>query len=376
MLGKLRNFLLFDTSSCGDKKKVRDRIFEENRRFAVIWSEIEIIYWGYCLFMSFRQEDYRLCRPAYLAAMIAGILALFFAALVTRKAPRLTHLAKALVKLSLLGGSILIAWFLIPKGYNTIMIFASVLIVPTFFIDNSLTDIIVALAGLTAAVVLLRFGLTPEDYRWTVTNVVIFSSMGVLLGHFINKTRFERYVFAESAVQLAESNAILAELRNRYAYYDQLTGLLNRHAFSEKTEEYAKNPPPYCCIVMLDINGLKETNDELGHEAGDELIVGTAECIKKGFPDSEEVFRLGGDEFCVILTDPGTDVEGRLKVIETECGVWKGQYVNGISVSYGYDAEKNEGNLDEILKSADQRMYEFKRNYYLTTGKDRRHIYE
>ena len=108
------------------------------------------------------------------------------------------------------------------------------------------------------------------------------------MGHFINKTRYERYVFAESALQLAE-------LQTRYAYYDQMTGLQNRRAYSEKVEQLSKQLPVPCTLVMADINGLKETNDTLGHEAGDELIIGSAECLRKSFDGIETLYRIGGD---------------------------------------------------------------------------------
>ena len=52
---------------------------------------------------------------------------------------------------------------------------------------------------------------------------------------------------------------------------------------------------------MSDVNGLKEANDTLGHEAGDELIIGSAECLEKSFEGINTIYRLGGDEFTVIV---------------------------------------------------------------------------
>ena len=75
--------------------------------------------------------------------------------------------------------------------------------------------------------------------------------MGIAIGHFVDKERFERHVFAQSAVKLAE-------LQTRYAYYDQLTGLKNRRAYEEEVERLTKEVPKECCIVMVDINGLRK----------------------------------------------------------------------------------------------------------------------
>jgi len=122
---------------------------------------------------------------------------------------------------------------------------------------------------------------------------VMFSAVGIIIGHIINKTRFERYAFAESAMELAE-------LRNRFAYYDQLTNLQNRRAYSERIKQLETDMPATCCVVTADINGLKQINDTFGHSAGGELIIGAAECLSQCFEGVGEVYRLGGDEFCVI----------------------------------------------------------------------------
>jgi diguanylate cyclase (GGDEF)-like protein len=205
----------------------------------------------------------------------------------------------------------------------------------------------------------------PDIFRWTVTFFIIFGSVGILMGHFINKTRFERYVFAESAMQLAE-------LQTRYAYYDQMTGLQNRRAYSEKVELLSKQLPVPLTVVMADINGLKEANDTLGHEAGDELIIGSAECLKKSFDGIDTVYRPGGDEFTVIVERPEAEVKKCLERMEKICAGWKGQFINGISISYGTASTEEFSDLDSLLKAADLRMYEYKSNYYQSVGKERR----
>ena len=58
----------------------------------------------------------------------------------------------------------------------------------------------------------------------------------------------------------------------------------------------SKELPVPCTVVMADINGLKEANDTLGHEAGDELIIGSAECLRNGFDGIDAIYRLGDDE--------------------------------------------------------------------------------
>ena len=123
---------------------------------------------------------------------------------------------------------------------------------------------------------------------------------------------------------------------------------------------------------MVDVNGLKTTNDEFGHPAGDELIEAAAECIKSGFPDLDTIFRLGGDEFCIIMNGTEEDAEERFRRINEACSAWKGQYVNGVSLSYGIASGKEHSETMSLIRAADRKMYEFKRNYYMSAGHERR----
>lgn len=84
------------------------------------------------------------------------------------------------------------------------------------------------------------------------------------------------------------------------AYHDQLTGLYNRTAYAE----YAKQLELFtgsCAVVMCDLNNLKKCNDTCGHEKGDEYIKQSAEMIKKTFENIGKCYRIGGDEFCVLV---------------------------------------------------------------------------
>ncbi len=362
MFRKLKAFLLYKNSDGIDQKTAYTRIMEENRKFAIIWSVFQILYWSFCLFMSTRDPDYRLCRAIYAASMAVCFVALLLALPASRKGSWLIRLSAVAVDVAFLGAGIGVAYYLAP---HTIIIFASVLVVPVFFICDPVSTFVLLTANIIAFLIVGRSGMAPDTYRWTLTNLIIFSSIGLFLGFFVNKDRFERYYFAESAVKLAE-------LQTRYAFYDQMTGLQNRRAHSEITDGFGENMPAYCCVVMVDINGLKEINDKFGHVAGDELIIGAAECLRRGFEGIDPIYRIGGDAFCVLLTDADTDAGQCLKRIEECCAGWKGQYINGISVSYGFADSKEFSDFDSIQKAADHRMYQFKRQYYISSGKDRR----
>ena len=96
---------------------------------------------------------------------------------------------------------------------------------------------------------------------------------------------------------------------NALAYRDSLTGIRNTTAYTEATaalEEEIKQPGLRFAVLVADINGLKIANDTYGHETGNQLIVRTSQIICDTFKHSP-VFRIGGDEFVVLLQNRDLD---------------------------------------------------------------------
>ena len=342
---------------------------EDNRKFATIWSVLFMTFWAFCLIMSLSDESYLRCRSIYAIALAVCIVTLILSVFADSGRPGMIMLTAIVVEIVPLAAGVFIAMNLAPK---TITIFASVLVVPVMFISDSVSVILLFMINAFAFSMLGAYRMEPETYRWTLSNLIIFSCIGTLIGYFVNKTRFERYLLAESAVQLAESNEKLAELQTKYAYYDQMTGLQNRRAYAEMMDRIAENMPADLCIVMADINGLKEMNDTYGHDAGDELIIGSADCLRHSFQEDDAIYRIGGDEFSVILESTEESVNECLRQLEKLCGSWKGKYADCISISCGFSSAKEFADLDYMRKMADQRMIASKREYYRKSGKDRR----
>ncbi len=364
MRKKLKAVFLFDISSVDNLQSIRSRILGDNRRFAVIWAAAQFLYGAFCMAMSFFQEHYLLCRRIYIEAMAVSLLAFLCAQFIAKKKPLTVYFAMLLDYLAILGSGILIARTLLQTDAMTIMLFASVLITPIFFVTNTLLNIITAAADVVAAVILLK-PIPEKTYNWCVATLVIIASMGVVLGHFINKQRFERYVFSESAAKLAE-------LQTRYAYYDRMTGLKNRRAYSEHVESFEKEMDPGCSVIMADINGLKRMNDAHGHVAGDELITGAADCLRRAFEGADAIYRIGGDEFCIVSSGAKEEIEACLGRLAEICAGWKGRYVDGISVSCGCASAKEFScDIDSVLRAADERMYAAKSDYYKAAGLER-----
>ena len=171
---------------------------------------------------------------------------------------------------------------------------------------------------------------------------------------------------------------VVAQERNERlvveAEVDSLTGVYNRNAYEQNYRQMKDSPIPDNMIFFsIDINGLKEVNDTLGHNAGDELIKGASECILKAFAGSGKVYRVGGDEFIVQLF---SDVEGAVfkeRILE-ETEQWSGKLVEELFLSVGFAEQRRNpyADLTEMKNAADKMMYRDKENYYKTRGVDRR----
>ncbi len=184
-------------------------------------------------------------------------------------------------------------------------------------------------------------------------------------------------LFAASASIVFTVNRRKKQQIEFYSMHDSLTRLYNRYAGLKKTKKVMEerfereNDPMYAGItsmqndiyvVYIDVNGLKEVNDTLGHQMGDELIVTCANVMKKSTRREDILVRIGGDEFLVVA--PRTDEFGANYICEKI--VSNIQLINEnedrdylISVSYG--VEKLNNNIDEALKLAEEKMYEQKR---------------
>ena len=119
-------------------------------------------------------------------------------------------------------------------------------------------------------------------------------------------------------------------------------------------------------IVFLDLNGLKRVNDQEGHIAGDLLLKNGAMILKSTFID-DEIYRVGGDEFLVlILKTDEAEMEQRVEEIKKKSGMFE-----NVSFSAGCSLFTRRQDVRRALSEADARMYEDKRRYYSSTGGSR-----
>ena len=156
---------------------------------------------------------------------------------------------------------------------------------------------------------------------------------------------------------------------------DELTGLYNRRGFEVDCEIIKKNNNLIeYVLIMMDLNGLKAANDNIGHEAGDELIIGASKCMDNAFSGLGRTYRVGGDEFVALLRGTREEAEDAIKTFDYLIENFQGNLISELSVSKGVVvcSEHIELNFEEIKAMADKLMYADKDEYYRRTGIDRR----
>ena len=172
--------------------------------------------------------------------------------------------------------------------------------------------------------------------------------------------------------ELQSQHALLEKM----AYYDHLTKVRNSASYSKAIEALDKQIEEGTAnfgVVMLDANFLKEVNDHYGHASGDVVLTRCAEVISEAFAD-DEVYRVGGDEFVVILRDDRIKHADSClsfldRLIENNNEKADKDFMK-ISISYGVAIyEKKNYNYEAVYRKADRKMYEMKRKIHASRKK-------
>ena len=175
----------------------------------------------------------------------------------------------------------------------------------------------------------------------------------------------------------------------KLVYHDELTGILNRRGFSKEAEEQFKgislgdtlverrthNQIPYA-VIFIDLDDFKKINDTYGHAIGDIALKTVSSVLAEQLRGGDVFGRWGGEEFVVGLLGASAElarhVAEKLRVAIERCVIKteEGHSIN-LSASFGVKEHDNEKSVSEMLDSADDAMYEAKKN-----GKNRVVVYK
>ncbi|MBP2655103.1 MAG: diguanylate cyclase with sensor [Firmicutes bacterium] len=206
----------------------------------------------------------------------------------------------------------------------------------------------------------------------------------VYLENFIQAVNSTYYEFEndiglmERSIDISsrEYNEVTDKLRKAYdslttiheelrylSMHDTLTGLYNRAYLELEMQQLQDNNVFPVGIIVCDTDGLKLVNDSFGHAVGDQFLVASAEIIRRSIRTEDIPFRIGGDEFLIILPQATeAAVQSVLKKMESEITAYNQQNVVApVSISIGYCVKNDAAtSLEDVVKEADNQMYKEK----------------
>lgn len=182
-------------------------------------------------------------------------------------------------------------------------------------------------------------GHVPHHPRELVTEVAV----GLLLGVLV----WALYREADRYRALSET--------------DPLTGLPNRRRFEDElAREVRRAGDSPLAVAFADVDAFKEINDTRGHDAGDEVLRGVARALRGALRRGDGAYRVGGDEFAVIL--PGATAEDAKRALAEALGPGKGGVLqeSGVTLSVGIEELRPRESARALLRRADAAMYSVK----------------
>lgn len=172
--------------------------------------------------------------------------------------------------------------------------------------------------------------------------------------------------FVNTLQDISERRKKDEELRY-VAYHDMLTGLPNRKSFYMCLDDLLqqssrRNSDRAWALLFLDLDKFKQVNDALGHDTGDRLLKNVANRLKGSLRETDHLFRLGGDEFTIILTDLGHDIDVARVARKILDAINRPFHFNSneifTSTSIGISVFPNDGwDVEGLVKNADMAMY-------------------
>ncbi|MDD6193078.1 MAG: diguanylate cyclase [Lachnospiraceae bacterium] len=225
-----------------------------------------------------------------------------------------------------------------------------------FDVSSMVLYVGIIMLSVTIGLDLIRFNL--QKYVFQDNEMLTFSiiQVGVLAFIICLLNSYILYVYS-ILMDRAEQ-----EWLTERVYHDELCGVYNRTKCNEEFRKLNRSDKDYA-LVNLDLNGLKTINDSLGHTKGDELLQEFAKILQSAFDGVGDVFRMGGDEFLVIVReDKFSQMDQCLNRMVKLEQRRSGELSYTIDSSYGV-AKRSEcpGEMTEkVYSMADQRMYEMK----------------
>lgn len=239
------------------------------------------------------------------------------------------------------------------SGRLAVTFIVLILVIPLLFIDRLIRMVVMIVTSVIIFLLVDIHYKTPEAFAIDTVNACVFGLLSIFLSYYVMRI---------------QTKQLLADLQLRkMSVMDLLTGLKNRNCYEKTLFEYPKICKQSITCIYIDINGLHDLNNSRGHMAGDRMLCFVADRLVELF-GNEDVYRIGGDEYVVFVGDMDLDVL-ELKI---QC-LTKITEEYHYHISLGMERRICLGlDMEDLVRSAESKMFEEKEKYYCLHGNDRR----
>lgn len=382
LVEKIKKILLYAGVEKEEYEKVKPDIIRTNRIMVIAISGFAVALIAAMYISTYFAEGIRVNQLVYRIGFIVSFIFFLIACFVTKKSANAVNIMMSLSYSIFYIYGIMIGTITDPEN-KTVTFMVMLVFLTVLFVDRPIHMAIITISYVIVFIFLCYHNKTGAILQNDVADAIIFGILGISSGTIISHIKVNGFVQAEKAKtanrellemneRLAKANTQLEEANEKLrsvSRYDSLTQIQNRNAYEMDFHAVIRR----CCqeslgCIFIDVNGLKYTNDNFGHEKGDEMLITIAKKIKDYFGE-ELTYRLGGDEFVAFIPDPEffqikTVTDKMIDEIE----------VAGYHVAVGWKIHQLEHlSMDSLIREAEGYMYRKKAEFYKQSGFDRRH---
>lgn len=233
--------------------------------------------------------------------------------------------------------------------YPAVSAIVFLLVNPLLFVDRPIRAMTLTLLATSAVCLTSVCAKSPALAADDVWNAVTFGVIALVIDVIVMRTKLTKLYQACEIAYLSRT--------------DTLTQLRNRNNYESRLEDYPRADAKVLVCAYVDANGLRETNNTHGHDAGDKLLCAIARQMRERFGE-KDTYRIGGDEFVAIIPD-GSLAQVR-KSLE---GMQKELAAQRYFVSCGAaETASKFANMRGLVRAAEKEMYAQKREHYARQG--------
>ncbi len=207
-LSLVKNELFYGGLTKEEFLQVKASVGVMNRKLLVAWSIATGLFWAASLII-YRDPEYAHCMIVFQVALSISVLTLVCGLFLVDRFPWLLPVCMYLLDISVLGTGFGLS--LLQPDQRIATLIALAFIVPIFFIDRTIIMVVLEAAAIILYAVVGKGILMPDVFSWGVKTLTIFAVGGIAVGHIVNKARYERHLYADSAEKLADLRATYNE---------------------------------------------------------------------------------------------------------------------------------------------------------------------